>query len=432
MTVGTSFPPLRVEQALRLLPDIDALAPLRAFLISSSRSRPLGARTSDEQDRTVGKRYLQPTDLRERIPQAIALVAEHLGQLYQAAVEALEQEQRGNMSGAVRALLRAGEQEERVGRYSQAHAWYAHAQTIAEELRDRRPEIAALRRLGNLEITRGQLEEGARAYQRCLAVAEAELDAAGSAFACQGLGDVAVAQGHWQGAESWYTRGLRHGDGDRHLTGQITLGLAEVARGRGQSDVALERLDRAQEVFADLGDVHGAVQALNERGALALATGRPADALASYRDALSQLQRAGDSPKLEMAVRLNLCRLHLETGRLPDAEDEARRAEELAIAHNLTQPLARLYVIMGKLRGRQGDENGFVFFEKALELCGGVEPTPRLQGEVYLEYALFRKNLGDREEARAYYERAREIVDLMGRAPALDQVEAELSHLLAP
>lgn len=430
MTVGASFPPLRVEQALRLLPDIDALAPLRAFLVSSSRSRAPGTRTSDEHDRTVGKRYLQPADLRERIPQAIALVAEHLGLLYQAAVEALEQEQRGNMSGAVRALLQAGEQEENVGRYSQAHAWYAHAQAIAEELRDRRPEIVALRRLGSLELARGQLEEGARAYQRCLAVAEAELDPAGSAFACQGLGDVAVAQGHWQGAESWYTRGLHHGESDRHLTGHLTLGLAEVARGRGQTDIALERLQKAQQVFADLGDAPGTVRALNEKGTLAVAVGRPGDALTSYREALAELLRAGGDAKLEMAVRLNLCRLHIETGRLPDAEDEGRRAEELAIAHNLTHPLARLYVIMGKLRGRQGDENGFVFFEKALELCGGVEPSPRLEGEVYLEYALFRNNLGDREEARAYYERAREIVDLMGRPPALDHVEAELSHLL--
>ena len=431
MTVGSSFPPLRVEQALRLLPDIDALAPLRAFLISSSRSRPPGSRTSDEHDRTVGKRYLQPADLRERIPQAIALVAEHLGLLYQAAVEALEQEQRGNMSGAVRALLRAGEQEENVGRYSQAHAWYLHAQSIAEELRDRRPEIAALRQVGNLEVARGQLEEGARAFQRCLAVAEAELDAPGAAFACQGLGDVAVAQGHWQGAEAWYTRGLRHGEADRHLIGHLTLGLAEVSRGRGLADVAADRLRQAKDIFRDLADHHGAVQALNEEGALAAAFARPADALQHYREALAQLHRAGDDPKVEMAIRLSLCRLHLETGRLPDAEDEARRAEELAIAHNFTHTLARLYVIMGKLRGRQGDENGFVFFEKALELCGGVEPSPRLEGEVYLEYALFRKNLGDREEARAYYQRAREIVELMGRPPALDQVETELAQLLA-
>ena len=62
----TTQPPLRVEQALRLLPDVDALVPLRGFLISRSQARP-----SVEPHGTVGKRTVQPSDLKEFIHQAI-------------------------------------------------------------------------------------------------------------------------------------------------------------------------------------------------------------------------------------------------------------------------------------------------------------------------------------------------------------------------
>src|SRR2546422_7723813 len=71
---------------------------------------------------------------------------------------------------------------------------------------------------------------------------------------------------------------------------------------------------------------------------------------------------------------------------------------------------------MGRLRGRQQDETGFVFFEQAIELCKTVERAAATEGEVYLEYGLFRERLGQREEARAYLERAREIFDSVGRS----------------
>lgn len=430
MTARPTLPPLRVEQALRLLPDIDVLAPLRAFLISSSRSRPLGTRTSDEHDRTVGKRYLQPSDLRERIPHAIGQVAAHLTALYEASVAALEAEQRGDLSAAVRALLRAGEREEEVGRYAQSHAWYAHAAAIAEQLRDRRPEIEALWHEGRLETNRGYLDEGARAFQRALALAEAELDTENAARACRGLGDVAFAQSQWNGAESWYTRGLRHAEESPLLTSYLQLSLGEAAQQRGQLETAADRLRLALESFEALGDGEGAIRTLLARGNLEAARGRPADAAASYRTALSRLaETAGKHGELEMATRLRLAELHLETGRLIDAEDEIRRGEELAIAHNFTRQLARLYVTLGKVRGQRHDENGFVFFEKAIELCRGMEPAPRLEADVYREYALFRKGLGHLDEARAYLERAREILEPVADAASLDRIQLELVQL---
>jgi tetratricopeptide (TPR) repeat protein len=415
-----------VEQALRLLPDVDALGPLRAFVLSTSHG-------SDEAEpyRTVGKRYLQPADLRALVPRAAAQVQAHLTALYQAAVDALEAEQRDDQSGAVRALLAAGELEENVGRNAQAREWYDHALHLAEGLRDRRPEITALRRLGNLEAGRDGLEQAARFYQRSLALAEAELDHEGAARACLGLGTVALAQAKWQGAESWFRRGLQCGSEDRVLIARLNLGLGEAARGRSQLAAAADRLTRARELFEEAGHMKGLVRVLNATAQLDALRERRAEALASFREALARLHATGGDARLEIAIRLNICQLYFDWGRLPDAEDEIRAAEDTAVLHNANRDLARLYLLMGKVFGRRGDDTGFVFFEMAVELCRRPEPAPRLEAEVYLEYGLFRKELKEPEEARVYMERAREILDVAGNGPLLARIDAELAQLPA-
>jgi tetratricopeptide (TPR) repeat protein len=417
-----------VEQALRLLPDVDALSPLRAFLLATSHGGEEAAPY-----RTVGKRYLQPADLRALVPRAAAQVGAHLTALYQAAVDALEAEQRDDPAGAVRALLAAGELEEKVGRGTQARAWYDHALRIAEGLRDRRPEITALRRLGHLEAGRDTVEPAARFYQRSLAIAEAELDHEGAARACLGLGTVALAQHKWQGAESWFRRGLQCGAEDRVLIARLNLGLGDAARGRGQLAAATDRLARARELFEEVGHVTGIVRTLNVAAQLDVLRERRAEALASFREALARLQAGGGEPRLEISIRLNICQLYLDWGRLPDAEDEIRSAEETAILHNANRDLARLYLLMGKVLGRRGDDTGFVFFEMAVELCRRPEPAPRLEAEVYLEYGLFKKDLKELDEARTYLERAREIMDdTAGNGPLLARIDAELALLPSP
>lgn len=429
-TIG--LPPLRVEQALRLLPDVEALAPLRAFLISTSRPGERAAWAPSEPYRTVGKRFLQPAELRRQVPEAIARVTAHMAALYQAVVEALEAEQRGDLAAAVRALLSAGEREEGVGRYGQARAWFEHALARSEELRDRRPEITTLRALGHLDLTMGRHEDGARRYQRSLVLAEAELDQEGIVLACLGLGHVARAQAAWIGAEAWYTRGLQLGAGDQLRTAQLQHRLGDVARRRGDLRTAGARLRVALELFQGLGRHEEAARVLNSQGQLEAEGGHPVEALAAYREALAALGRsAGDAP-LEMTIRINIATLHLETDRLLEAEDEIRRGEELAIAHNLTRQLARLYILLGRLRGRQGDEDGFVFFEKAIELCRGLEASPRLEGEIYHEYGAFRTRLGDREEARVYLERAKQIFESLGDAFERRRVGAALEQLSTP
>src|SRR5256885_16846216 len=191
------------------MPELEALAPLRAVPVPMP--RPDGARvwSSSGPYLTLGKRGVDPGELRRRMPPAFHRITEHLQVLFKGYVEALECQQRADAPGVVAALLRAGRLEEEVGRHAQARTWYEVALRVAEALQDRRPEVEALHALGYVCLALAEYAAGARHFQRSLALAEAEFDQAGATAASEGLGDVALAQGPWGGAQAWYSRGLR-------------------------------------------------------------------------------------------------------------------------------------------------------------------------------------------------------------------------------
>jgi tetratricopeptide (TPR) repeat protein len=429
----TGPPPVRVEKALALMPELEALAPLRALLVSIARPDERALWSSSGPYLTLGKRGVHPDELRRRMPQAFHRIAEHLQVLFKAYVEALESQQRSDSPAVVAALLRAGRLEEDVGRYTQARAWYDVALRIAEALQDRRPEVEALRALGYVCLALGAYADGARHFQRSLALAESEFDQAGATAASEGLGEVALAQGQWAGAQAWYSRGLRLAEAaaDAPRAGRLERQLGVLARKQADLSAAGEFLRRARERIEVTGIADEMARVLNEQGRLDAQLGRYTAASAAYREALAWVQRAPRDAALELSIRLNLAELDLEAGRLLEAEGELRRAEQVAIGGNVILRLAQIYTLMGRLRGAQEDETGFVFFEQAIELAKALEHSVATEAQVYHAYGLFRNRLGQRDEARAYLERARELFDSLGETVERERVEAELRAISA-
>lgn len=427
------LPPVRVEKALGLLPDLEALAPLRALLVSIARPDERSQWSSSGPYLTLGKRGIQPDELRRRMPTAFQQVTEHLQGLYRAYVEALECQQRSDGPGVVAALLKGARREESVARPSQAQAWYQVALAVAEGLQDRRPEVEALGALAHVFLALGRYVEGARHFQRALALAEAEFDQAGAIAACEGLGDVALAQREWAGAHAWYARGLRlaEASGDTLRMGRLERQLGVLARLQGDLAAAGDHLRRARECFESAGAAAEMARVLNTQGQLDAQLGRQAAAATAYREALAWAQGAPRDLGTEVAIRLSLAELHLDAERFLEAEEEMRRAEQVAIARNLPGRLAEIYTLMGKLRGQQEDETGFVFFEQAIDLCRMVEHAPATEAHVYLEYGLFMRRLNQRDEARAYLEQARGIFESLGEEMERERVEAELQKMSA-
>src|SRR4029077_16143914 len=95
----------------------------------------------------------------------------------------------------------------------------------------------------------------------------------------------------------------------------------------------------------------------------------------SYREGLAWARRSS-APAVECAILLRLAEFYLKSDRFHEAEEELRRAEQTAIGHTLSRRLVQVYTLMGRLRGKQKDETGFVFFEQAIELCRVTERVP--------------------------------------------------------
>ena len=427
------LPPVRVEQALRLLPELEVLLPLRSLILAASRPEEQAQWASHGPYLTVGKRSVEPAELHQRAALVAEQVKEHVAALFASYVDALESQQRGEAGAAVDALRQAGAREERAGRLAQARAWFETALALAEGLQDRRPEIEALLALGELEESLGGHAEAARRHQRALALAEAEFHQAGAIAACLGLGDVALATGQWTGARAWFARGMRLAEagGDLSATGQLHHRLAALARRTGDLAPAGEHLRRARECLEPLGEARAMAGVLNTQGQVDAGMGREAAAVAAYREALAWARRDERDAGLEAVIRLNLAELHFGAGRLLEAEEEARRAEQVAIAHGLNRRLVQSYLLMGRMRGRQHDETGFVFFEQAIQLCQTLERSPVLEAQVYQEYGLFSTAMGSRDEARAYLERAREIFESLGETFEVAKVREELQQVSA-
>jgi len=416
-----------------MLPDVEALAPLRALILSASRPDEHAQWSSLGPFLTVGKRAVDPTELRQRMTPVLGRIQEHLGALYDAYVEALDCQRRRDGSGAVAALRQAGRREEENDRPHQARAWYEAALVLAERLPERRPEIALLRALGAVCHGLAKYEDSARYCQRSLALAEAEFDQAGAIDACEGLGVVALAQGEWAGAQPWFLRGLRLAEAgkDPMRTGQLHYRLGELQRRRGDLTAAADHLTRAKEQFEAAGDPAGLARVLDTQGQVDAHLGRFSSAAGALREALAWCRRAPGQESLEVGVRLHLADVAMRSDRYLDAEEELRRAEQAAIARNLGWRLVQVYTLLGAVRGRQGEEMGFVFFEQGIELCQSYPVPPAVEAHMYHEYGTFRGRFGAADEARAYLEKAQEMFRSLGEVDELERVQADLQRVSA-
>lgn len=405
--------PLRVERALGLLPALEALLPLRALVISASRADERQVWSSSAPYLTLGKRSVPLDEVRRRLGEAIQRMSAHVEALSRAYLDALDADQRRDGAGVVAAMLGAGRLEDDVGRTLQARVWYDAALGVAEALPIRRPEADALRALAALDLALGRPLAAARTFQRALALAEAEFDHAGAVAACEGLGDASLAQSQWPGAQAWYTRGLRLAQQSEPgpAIGRLLHRLGRLAALQGDRTAATEHLRAAATRFEAAGAAKEMARLLNSRGALEAAGGQSTLAAASYREALAWARRAdAQDVGLEVPIRVNLARLQLGLDRLLEAEEQMRRAEQLAISGNLVGSLIDVYLLMGEVRGRQNDPGGFVFFEQAIELCRSLERSPILEARAYQAYGEYKHRMGDQDEGQAYQERAREIL----------------------
>ena len=408
-----------LDRLLGALPQQADLVPLREALLRASSADAARAWSRASSYATFDKRVLPADALRNVVAAAARAAHARIDALYDAIAEVLDFAARGDDVSAASRLIAIGEAAEAEDSMQSAVSYYEVAAVVSETLADRRVRVLALRRLARVSLTLGQIDEATNYYRNSCEQAQASADVEGQVIGLIGLGNVLIYQGRWAEAEQQYEQALSMtGDSFARMRGQIAINLATVQRERGQLDEAAAQLGQATELWAELHANDHSVW-YNNRGLLSLARGEVDSAEAIFRQAL---ETAGSDFDRAMVLD-NLAELYVRQGRLSDAEAFARSAEEVALRAGSPRALAEIYMRLGKISRLRSDLNGVTFFEKALEICR-ERRYPLTEANAYLEYGIFRRTLGDTEEARSYLERARQLCAGIG-AVQLERVAAD-------
>ncbi len=421
---------LLVERALALVPDSEEFLPLTDAVIGTSRAdqEKLWARSGAYA--TLGKRVVDPGALSALLPVIAEKAQRRLQELFQLIFAAIQEQQAGNLAAAARKLIEAGEFEEAERHLEKAESFYCMALEIARDLREKEPHILALRRLGRVCRSQGCLDDAWSWYEQSYHLSTDQLDLAGQVIACQGLGNLCDDRGQRDRARSWYERGLAlaRGLSQPELVWPFYTNLSVLARKSGELDEAESFLARARELITAAGDETGMLFWYNSEGLLLLEREDAVGAERLYREALERSQ----DPFWEMTMRINLGEALVHQGRLFEAEEEARRAEEIAILNRFIADLVDVYDLLGFIARTRCDEEGFVFYEQALKVCQERSLPQVQEAKIYHGYGRLHQACGRIEEAAAYLERAREIYASLGLAAELGRVVEDLGSLDPP
>lgn len=416
--------PLLVERALTLVPDYEDFLPLSDALIGASRVDGEKRWASSGAYLTVGKRVVDPQRAAELLPSLLERRQRRMAELMERVLAAVREQQRGNAAGAVALLVQAGEVEEGDHRLDRAERIYRMALSLAGELREKGPEVLALRRLARTARAAGRLEDAWSAYRRSHDLAVEARDVEGEVIACQGLGNVCDDRGERDRAREWWERGLARAAGLEapQLEWPLLLNLSVLALLEGDLAAAERLLGEGRERMTEGLDGEGRFFWLNNWGLLLLEHGDAAEAETVFREGLE-----GAEGHRALTLHVNLGEALLRLGRLLEAEDAARRAEELAVVQRMVPDLVDVYALLGAIARARCDGEGFVFYEEALRVCHERGLPRKREAALLHGYGLLHFACGRAEEGRGYLEAARDLYRLLGFGPELGRVEQALA-----
>ena len=324
-----------------------------------------------------------------------------------------------DIDGAAAELIAAGEQLEADENLAGALAWYRAAERLAARSNNRAIRAEALRNCAMLHVAAGATDDAVACYKASFEQAQAAGDLEGQIVALTGLGIVAGYQGQTPTALAHFEDALgRCGEQFPRRRAQLFTNMAAMLGEDGEYDAASARLAEASALWSHLTESDRCGW-YNSRGLLALSRGE----IEMAESILHQALTAAHSEFERAMVLDNLAELCVKQGNLSEAEGLARSAEEAALRAASPRALAEIYTRLGKIFRLRGDANGVTFFEKALEICR-LRRYPQIEANTYLEYGHFRRLHGDMEEARTYFERARQLFNQIGAA-RLERAAAE-------
>ncbi|HVG44570.1 MAG TPA: tetratricopeptide repeat protein [Longimicrobium sp.] len=420
-----------VEEILGLLPDLEDLEVFRLRLVGAAVRDPEKEWESSNTFTTIDKRIVSPEAVDTAVQEAERAVHEYVSTLHAGLPPVLQAFFTGNEAEAALRLIELGEKLEERGRMLGARRCYRSALKVSLPLVDKAPQVLALRRVGRVSLKIGDLQEAASYYERSAELAHDSGDLHAEVVARTGHGNVLLWQGRWSDAERCYRDALALADTAE--PGALLLEHGHIYNNLANANTRLRRLDEAERWFESGFRVWDALSSpldlgicLHNRAQLREAQDRREEAASDYETALKLPIPAW----LRSSIATDFAAWWLEEGHLTQAEEWGRMAEENAIAAGSPYTLGHMYLGRGKIARAQGDADGFIFFEKTLEIAR-EKGYHSLEAETLVDYAALRAQNDGMEEALAYLERACEILRGLGNVAELERAEAALAELRA-
>lgn len=420
-----------VEELLGLLPEVEELELLRLRIIGAAVPDPGKTWDSSSAYSTVDKRIVSAGDVDVAVREAEESLRQYVASLYEGLRPVFRSFFEGREGDASRQLIALGEQLESGGRIKGARQCYRSALTLSLPLLDKGPQILALRRIGRVSLTLSDFQDAALHYERSAQLARDAGETRSEVVARTGFGNVLAWQGRWGDAERHYREALTVLEG---VDGpQVSLERAQLVNNLGNIAIWLERLDEAESLLAEAMSICSTLDSPVDIaiGYMHLAhlreeQNRFDDARRAYEQAL----RLPVPLTLQAGIATDLAELCLREGHLMQAEEWGRASEEHAIRSGSAYTLGRMYQGRGNIARHRGDEDGFTFFEKALEIAR-ERGYPFLEAETLRDYAALRRQSGGIEEAQAYLERARDLFVHLGSPQNVANAERALTDIRA-
>jgi tetratricopeptide (TPR) repeat protein len=420
-----------LERLFSFLPDLEEVEELRLSIVGASVPDPETEWNSSRAFATIDKRVVSPDRIEQVISDAEEALHRHVAGLFSGVRPLLRTWREGQESEAAAHLLELGERQEQSGRFRNARECFRTALVVSLPLPEKHVQILALRRLGRVSLALGDLQSALQFYQRSRDLARDTQDVRGQVIAQTGWANVLAVQGRWEESERCYQAALDRADEATDAADSLRLERAQlfnnlgmVAMRQGHEVQSEAWFEKALAIWSDGSSPTDLAICYHSQALLRKKQER-------LQEARETLQRALDlpiPPAVRATIAIDLAGVHLAEGQISQAVRLGREAEEYAIAARSPYYLAHMYHGLGNIARASGNEDGFIFFEKALEIAREKE-YPLAEGETLVDYARLRAQMGETEEAQAYLESAREIFHQLGAFQEQARAEAGLHDL---
>ncbi len=277
-------------------------------------------------------------------------------------------------NGQADALLQLGRAQ-----YSRHHlvaavAYFQRCAILRDQQHDAQPLAVALQHLGPAEFDVGQYEQGIATMERALDLARAAHDETIERNCINSLGEFWLTLGDYARAEQSYRQALLLADhiADKRGAAICTLNLGSCQLELGRPAAAVPLLDRALEMFRDLGHTSGQISVLTAQARTYLRLHRLADARTRIDAAASLAEDLADPLQLSR-VHATYGEVHTNSGQTDVAVFAYRTALLYARRSGSALVLAGLHHRLGDLNEKiHGPGRALRYWRKAVLLYADV------------------------------------------------------------